>query len=80
MRVLIEVLHLIAGLAAAALIAALAAWSYPLAKWDVWIVAYAAMVAVVLMGIGPLRRAWFADRAERAAGPGASAPEVDVDG
>lgn len=75
MRVLIEVLHLIAGLAAAALIAALAAWSYPLAKFDVWLVAGCAMVAVVAMGIGQMRRAWAADAAERrarAAGQGAA--------
>lgn len=67
MRVLIEVIHLIAGLAAAALIAALAAWSYPLAKFDVWLVAVCAMVAVVVMGIGQMRRAWAEDAAERRA-------------
>ena len=63
MRVLIEVLHILAGIFAAMLIASLAAWSYPLAKHDIWWVAYAAMVAVVLMGVGPIRRAWAEDRA-----------------
>lgn len=63
MRVLIEVLHIVVGLFAAMLIASLAAWSYPLARQDIWWVAYAAMVAVVIMGIGPMRRAYAADRA-----------------
>lgn len=62
MRVLIEVLHIVVGLAAATLIAALAAWSYPLAKHDIWWVAWAAMLAVVVMGLGPIRRAFAEDR------------------
>jgi hypothetical protein len=62
MRVLIEVLHIVVGLFAAMLIAALAAWSYPLARQDIWWVAYAAMIAVVVMGLGPIRRAYVADR------------------
>jgi type IV secretory pathway TrbD component len=62
-RVLIEVLHIIAGLIAAVVIASLAAWSYRRATNDIWLVAYVAMVAVVAMGIGPLRRAYAADRA-----------------
>ena len=66
MRVLIEVLHIAIGLTAAMLIAALAAWSYPLAKQDIWWVAYAAMLAVAIMGIGPIRRAYAADRAKLA--------------
>lgn len=63
MRVLIEVLHIVVGLFAAMLIASLAAWSYPLARQDIWWVAYAAMLAVIVMGIGPMRRAYAADRA-----------------
>ncbi|WP_333573028.1 hypothetical protein [Sphingomonas sp.] len=63
MRVLIEVLHIIAGLLAAMVIASLAAWSYRRATNDIWLVAYVAMVAVVVMGIGPLRRAYAEDRA-----------------
>jgi len=63
MRVLIEVLHIVVGIFAAMLIAALATWSYPLAERDIWLVAYAAMVAVALMGVGPIRRAYAADRA-----------------
>ena len=68
MRVLIEVLHIVVGLFAAVLIAALAAWSYPLAKQDIWWVAYAAMIAVAVMGIGPIRRAYVADRGKLAGG------------
>jgi hypothetical protein len=63
MRVLIEVLHLALGIAAAAAIAYLAEWSYPLAGADIWRVAGAAIVAVLLMGVGPLRRAYAEDRA-----------------
>jgi hypothetical protein len=62
MRVLIEVLHIAAGLIAAALLAAAAAWSYPLARADIWLVAYVGMATVVLMGIGPIRRAFEIDR------------------
>lgn len=64
MRVLIEVVHIAIGLVAAALIAAAAAWSYPRATDDIWLVAYGCMVAVVLMGIGPVRRAFDEDRAK----------------
>ena len=63
MRVLVEVLHIVVGICAAMLIAALATWSYPLAEKDIWLTAYAAMGAVVLMGIGPIRRAYDEDRA-----------------
>jgi len=62
MRVLIEVLHIVVGLLAALLIAALAAWAYPLAKHDIWLVTYVAMAAVVAMGVGPIRRAHAADK------------------
>ena len=63
MRVLIEVLHIMVGLGAALLIAALASWAYPIAKYDIWLVTYVAMAAVVAMGVGPLRRAYAADKA-----------------
>ena len=68
MRVLIEVLHIVVGLLAALLIAALASWAYPLAKHDIWLVTYVAMAAVVAMGVGPLRRAYAADRAKLGGG------------
>ena len=64
MRVLIEVLHIAVGLAAAVLVGSLSAWAYPLAKHDIWLVTYLAMVAIVGMGVGPLRRAYALDRAK----------------
>ena len=64
MRVLIEVVHIVIGLIAATLIAAAAAWSYPRATQDIWLVTWVAMALVVLMGIGPIRRAYAADRAK----------------
>lgn len=63
MRVLVEVIHIVVGLIAAWIIASLAAWSYRRATHDIWLVAYVVMVAVVAMGIGPLRRAYAEDRA-----------------
>jgi predicted membrane channel-forming protein YqfA (hemolysin III family) len=62
-RVLIEVVHIAIGLIAAALIAWAAAWSYPRATGDIWLVTFVAMGLVVLMGIGPIRRAYAVDRA-----------------
>jgi uncharacterized membrane protein len=76
MRVLIEVLHIIIGIAAAMLIAALATWSYPLAEDDIWLTAYAAMAALVFMAIGPVRRAYAEDRATLA-GKGAAQAQTD---
>ncbi|ATY34543.1 hypothetical protein CVN68_09950 [Sphingomonas psychrotolerans] len=64
MRVVIEVAHILIGLVAAVLIAWAAAWSYPRATDDIWLVAFACMAAVVLMGIGPVRRAYAPDRAK----------------
>jgi len=58
LRVLIEVVHILIGLLAAVLIARAAIWSYPRATDDIWLVTYACMAAVVLMGIGPIRRAY----------------------
>lgn len=69
MRVLIEVLHIAFGVIVAAILATGAAWSYPQATGDIWLVTYAAMVAVVVMGIGPLRRAFAEDRTRLDNGP-----------
>ena len=64
-RTLIEILHILVGLGVAVAITWAAAWSYPLG-WDViWWCGMAAMVATILMGIGPLRRAWVQDKAEQ---------------
>ena len=64
MRVLIEVLHIVAGLIAAVLIATAAAWSYPRATDDIWLVTWVVMAAVLAMGIGPIRKAYEVDRAK----------------
>jgi hypothetical protein len=75
MRVLIEVVHIVIGLAVAALIATAAAWSYPRATQDIWIVALGCMIAVTLMGVGPVRKAIAEDKA-RLAGTGTE-PRAD---
>lgn len=62
MRVLVEALHIAAGISVALLIGALAAWAYPLAERDVWLVTAGAIVCVVLMGIAPMRRAMAAEQ------------------
>lgn len=67
MRVLVEALHVAAGIALALLIAALCAWAYPLAEQDVWLVTGVAILVIVLLGVGPMRRAMAADRAKGAA-------------
>ena len=50
------------GSARIALTAA-AAWSYPLGREVIWYCGAGAAAATMLMGIGPLRRAWRIDRA-----------------
>jgi len=78
MRVLIEVVHIAIGLIAAALISAAAAWSYPRATDDIWLVGYACMIAVVIMGVGPVRKAFAADKAKLGgAKPAGAEPRVD---
>jgi len=62
MRVLVEALHIAAGIAVALLIGALSAWAYPLASRDVWLVTGVAIACVIGMGVGPMRRAMAADR------------------
>jgi len=62
-RTAIELLSIAAGLIVAALMTWAAAWSYPLGREVIWWCGGCAMVATVLMGIGPLRRARAADRA-----------------
>ncbi|WP_374943352.1 hypothetical protein [Sphingomonas sp.] len=61
-RTLVELLHILAGLAAAAALTSAVAWSYPLGATTAWWCGGAAMVATVVMGVGPLRRAWMQDR------------------
>ena len=61
----IEILHILAGLVVAIAITWAAAWSYPLGQDVIWACGAAAMVATVLMGVGPLRRAHRLDGTTR---------------
>ena len=61
-RTLWEIFHLLLGIAAALVIAALSAWAYPLARDDIWIVATVAMVATTIMSVSPVLRAMAEDR------------------
>ncbi|MBX3594443.1 hypothetical protein [Sphingomonas sp.] len=65
MRVLVEALHIAAGIAAALVIGGTMAWAYPLGARDIWMVTAVAVLCVILMGIGPMRRAARATRAQR---------------
>ncbi len=62
-RTLIELVHIVVGLGATAVIVATAAWAYPLARWEIEVTGIACAFVVVLLGIGPVRRAWTRDRA-----------------
>ena len=58
---LTEMLHIAAGLAATWAIVAAAAWGYPLGRQTLEAIGWVVSGVVVLMGIGPMRRAWLAD-------------------
>lgn len=64
-RTVIELLHIVAGLVAAVVLTVLCTWAYPHGRAVIWACGTGAMVAVVLMGVVPLRRALRADRGER---------------
>ena len=64
-RTLIELLHILAGLVVAVAAAKAVAWSYPLGAEVAWWCGGGAMLATILMGIGPLRRAWATDHERR---------------
>lgn len=64
-RMLVELLHIAAGLVAAVVLTALCAWAYPHGRAVIWACGAGAMVAVVVMGIVPFRRALRTDRRER---------------
>jgi hypothetical protein len=61
-RLLIEIVSIVAGLIAAAVIASYSAWAYPRGAADIWLVAYVCMALTVLLGIGSVRRAFRRDR------------------
>ena len=64
-RTLIELFHILAGLAVGAALTAAIAWAYPLGREVAWWCGGAAMAATAAMGVRPLRRAWAQDRGLR---------------
>ena len=62
MRLLIEIVSIVAGLVVAVVIADYSAWAYPRGAADIWLVAYVCMGLTVLLGIGSVRRAFRRDR------------------
>jgi hypothetical protein len=60
-RTLVELLHIIAGLLATAVIVETTSWAYPLGRQTIVQVGWMAAAVVVWLGIKPLRRAWAAD-------------------
>jgi hypothetical protein len=65
-RTIVELLFLAIGLSVAVLIACAATWAVGGISRTVWPIAFVAMAVEVLLQIGPVRRAWRADRAARA--------------
>ena len=55
--------HVALGLAVAAVVTFAAAWAYPVGAFVIHRVGASAMVVVVLINVGLLRRAWAKDRA-----------------
>jgi hypothetical protein len=57
LRVIVELCYVLAGVLAALAIGAAAAWSYPVGRANVWLVTYASIGVVILLGIRPVMRA-----------------------
>ena len=65
-RALIELLHLLFGLALTFALFSAAAWAYPIGGGTIMAVGWGTMAAVLAMGVGPLVRASAQDRAATA--------------
>jgi uncharacterized membrane protein len=63
-RLLTEIVHVVAGVAAAWAIGSLSAWSYPLGRRDIWTVTWVAMAIVVVLGVRQVQRAMAEERAK----------------
>ena len=63
-RLLTEIVHVVAGIAATWAIGSLSAWSYPLGRRDIWTVTWVAMAIVIVLGIRQVRRAMAEERAK----------------
>ncbi|MBM3928931.1 MAG: hypothetical protein FJ335_10805 [Sphingomonadales bacterium] len=59
---LIELFFVATGLAATLAIVSVAAWAYPLARREIEVSGWVIAGVVLLLGIGPVRRAWQKDR------------------
>jgi hypothetical protein len=57
LRVIVEVLHVAAGVMAALLLGAAAAWAYPIGRDNIWLVTHVSVAIVILFGIRPIVRA-----------------------
>ncbi|HET9510220.1 MAG TPA: hypothetical protein VFO80_03640 [Sphingomonas sp.] len=58
----VELFFVAAGLAATLAIVTVAAWAYPLARREIEVSGWVIAVIILLIGIGPIRRAWRQDR------------------
>lgn len=65
-RLLTEIVHVVAGIAAAWAIGSLSAWSYPLGRRDIWTVTWISMAIVLLLGVRQVQRAMAEERAKGA--------------
>ncbi|MDE0878562.1 MAG: hypothetical protein OSB00_07835 [Sphingomonas bacterium] len=63
MRLAVELFYILLGLAVTVALTAAAAWSYPMGRQVIWWCGAGAAAATLLMGVGPLMRAWRIDRA-----------------
>ena len=72
---LIELLHLVVGLIVIRVIAAVAAWSVPIARGSIWWVSWILTVLVVLLSIRPILAARARDKAGDA-NSGGGAPDA----
>ncbi len=61
-RTIIELLHVLLGVAGTVAIAWLCAWAVPLVSDYIWLVSCVVLAIVIYMGVRPLRLAWRADR------------------
>jgi len=59
---LLELFHVGLGIATAAIMARLAAWAYPLARTDIWVVAIIAMLGTAAASLSEIRKAMMLDR------------------
>jgi uncharacterized membrane protein len=63
-RLLTEIVHVVAGMAATWAIGSLSAWSYPLGRRDIWTVTWVAMAVVIVLGVRQVQRALAEERAK----------------